>query len=90
MEEEGRELGLKSISLAMFTNKGKKDREEVKQVQMCWDEQKAGPFAAWKLPHPELKGSHTASCAHRLLEGDISQAECYQELAHPGLCVYGS
>ena len=30
MEEEGRELGLKSISLEMFINKGKKGREEVR------------------------------------------------------------
>ena len=30
MEEEGKELGLKSISLEMFINKGERGREEVK------------------------------------------------------------
>ena len=26
-------------------------------MQMLWDEQKAAPLAALKLPHPQLKGS---------------------------------
>lgn len=83
-------MGPKSISLEMFINKGERGREEVKTSANALGRAEGSSLSCVEAAPSPAEGVHTASCAHGLLEGDISQAECYQELVHPGLCVCGN